>query len=299
MKCIVPVILFALLQNSVYSQKIYKTPNHIYLGELNQEPNDSIKSYTLKTNTLYSETNEDLKIFNYYLAKDKIILFSVFANRKSKNLWQLLDSSRIKNIESGRQLNDIYINAINQARYRPYDVLGNIKRQDIIPIVSIDGKYYMPAGFWLVEFFLVSQKATVYPNENAPCIINIASEPITLKAYTDKLKEINTGYRSHFTNPFYFYSPSSVFTHTPSIFRSFDTKFNKQHVYRFYTLNNSMIIADTYNFIRGIDRFAYIPGKGIVGGSFDFYFCRYGVTPDYARQVMDEAIMMAEELKEK
>ncbi len=55
------------------------------------------------------------------------------------------------------------------------------------------------------------------------------------------------------------------------------------------------------NHHRGIDRFVYIPEKGIVGGSYDFYF-RYPEgfhIPDTIlwKNILEENVMTAEELK--
>jgi hypothetical protein len=51
--------------------------------------------------------------------------------------------------------------------------------------------------------------------------------------------------------------------------KEFSIKGNK--AYQFWTFDGWWSV-DGYNEHRGIDRFLYIPDKGIVGGSFDFYF---------------------------
>ncbi|MCS3556176.1 hypothetical protein EDF66_10399 [Sphingobacterium sp. JUb20] len=48
----------------------------------------------------------------------------------------------------------------------------------------------------------------------------------------------------------------------------------KEIAYKFGTYA-SWNIVDGWNYPSGIDRLVYISGKGIVGGSFDFYFESY------------------------
>ncbi|QQQ30075.1 hypothetical protein [Chryseobacterium indoltheticum] len=80
----------------------------------------------------------------------------------------------------------------------------------------------------------------------------------------------------------------------------------KNKAYQFWTFDGWWAI-DGYNEHRGIDRFLYIPDKGIVGGSYDFYFRLkpkissndYFTVSDYALwdNIINEKIMIAKELK--
>lgn len=70
--------------------------------------------------------------------------------------------------------------------------------------------------------------------------------------------------------------------------------------YQFWTLDGWWYY-DGLNEYRGIDRFVYIPEKGIVGGSYDFYF---GYEKGYSisnailwDNIINEKVMIAEELK--
>ena len=55
-----------------------------------------------------------------------------------------------------------------------------------------------------------------------------------------------------------------------------------------------------YNYERGIDRFIYVPEKGIIGGSFDFYFYHHRKKlpikyTDFLNNIKEEKVMVAKE----
>jgi len=57
----------------------------------------------------------------------------------------------------------------------------------------------------------------------------------------------------------------------PLLFRSGSVQINGKEAYKFWKYAG-WNVADGSNFRRGIDCFLFMPGVGIVGGSFDFYF---------------------------
>ncbi|MDR2283821.1 MAG: hypothetical protein LBE37_11455 [Sphingobacterium sp.] len=66
---------------------------------------------------------------------------------------------------------------------------------------------------------------------------------------------------------------------------------------------------DNHEWYRGIDRFVYVPNKGIVGGSYDFYFkdplprdykqvARRNINmAEFKKNIYDEKIMLAKEVR--
>jgi len=91
---------------------------------------------------------------------------------------------------------------------------------------------------------------------------------------------------------------------------------NGEQAYQFWTLTD-WSSPSSYSYNRGVDRFVYMPDKGIVGGSYDFYFLvefdrgwdrvfnikgdlrpRHRKTKEELWQnVIQEKVMLAEELK--
>ncbi len=79
--------------------------------------------------------------------------------------------------------------------------------------------------------------------------------------------------------------------------------------YQFWTFLPWGRVMDDHEWHRGIDRFVYVPNKGIVGGSYDFYF-KDPLPKDYKRvarrninmaefkkNIYDEKIMLAKEVR--
>lgn len=84
----------------------------------------------------------------------------------------------------------------------------------------------------------------------------------------------------------------------------------REEGYQFWTFVPWGKVMDDLSWYRGIDRFLYIPAKGIVGGSYDFYFKdplpkenpqipRRNITMQkFKENILNEKIMLAEELKD-
>ncbi len=69
--------------------------------------------------------------------------------------------------------------------------------------------------------------------------------------------------------------------------------------YQFWTYIDWTQHEYNYDFERGIDRFVYAPEKGIIGGSFDFYFYYHRIKlpikyTDFLNNIKEEKVMIAE-----
>ncbi len=69
--------------------------------------------------------------------------------------------------------------------------------------------------------------------------------------------------------------------------------------YQFWTYIDWTQYEYKYDFERGIDRFVYAPGKGIIGGSFDFYFYYHRKKlpikySDFLNNIKEEKVMIIE-----
>ncbi|MFD2554387.1 hypothetical protein [Sphingobacterium tabacisoli] len=79
--------------------------------------------------------------------------------------------------------------------------------------------------------------------------------------------------------------------------------------YQFWTFVPWGRVMDDHEWERGIDRFVYVPGKGIVGGSYDFYFkdplsreykpvARRKINMlEFKQNIFDEKVMLAKEVQ--
>src|SRR5690606_39188885 len=81
--------------------------------------------------------------------------------------------------------------------------------------------------------------------------------------------------------------------------RKFDYK--GYRAYQFWTYMDWIHPMSLYYYERGIDRFVYIPEKGVVGGSFDFYFLfhhrdiKLNMTR-FRENIYQERVMLAEDI---
>lgn len=65
--------------------------------------------------------------------------------------------------------------------------------------------------------------------------------------------------------------------------------------YQYWTYTDWHENTIGYEVERGIDRFVYVPDKGIVGGSFDFYFHRKEIgfnLVQFAKNIKEEKVML-------
>ncbi|WP_333578060.1 hypothetical protein [Sphingobacterium sp.] len=77
---------------------------------------------------------------------------------------------------------------------------------------------------------------------------------------------------------------------------------NNSDGYQFWTYMDWTVPDSSYDIERGIDRFVYLPDKGIIGGSFDFYFyfnrkklpIKY---TDFLNNIKEEKVMIADDFK--
>ncbi|MCL8000570.1 hypothetical protein M8994_20480, partial [Brucella sp. 21LCYQ03] len=232
----------------------------------------NIKSYTLDTEDLYA-FNSQVEIFNIFPkyktnTRDdrEIILFSVLPDVTSLKLWNKVDLSEIvvdtisfKDLLALKQLSlyELYSGTYNEHNkfFNKYKV-----------VVKRNGEYYMACNT-LLQFFALRDKPDMF---NAVWgTINKDQTPVTLKSVAGYYKSIKSDF------PLVSYSDGySAFDRLRDRkeFLSKKFKIGKLNAYQFWSLTDWHMPSHAYEVDRGIDRFVYIPGKGIVGGSFDFYF---------------------------
>ena len=300
------LIIFALNFSILFSQK------YIMLDSLKVK--FPVNEYTLNTKDIYKVDGE-IKVFNVYLSKNSILLLSIMpeapkafakegitdynnlgkkiiSNKKnSNNNWTLIDFAKIKNNTlSSSKILDIAThwmeNNSPQSKTFEYKL---IKKEN--------GNYYVSKNCF-TEFFQVTD---IRSPLIAPLgIINISEPKVTIKQMEEVFKkqypkehfplDIRKGIQSK--------SLDVVYAVHNYLSKDYIIKGNK--AYQFWTLDGWWY-HDGLNEYRGIDRFVYIPEKGIVGGSYDFYF---GYEKGYSisnailwDNIINEKVMIAEELK--
>ncbi|SEL99118.1 hypothetical protein SAMN05421740_12113, partial [Parapedobacter koreensis] len=172
-----------------------------------------------------------------------------------------------------------------------------------------DGKYFK-SNHCLAEFFYALEHSSRF---NTPYgTLNTGQQPISIREM-EKVFDQQDEFPFQGSFPLDVRLPWTYLNHWWLVQREYLSKvfeINGEQAYQFWTLTDWRN-HDGYNLHRGIDRFVYIPDKGIVGGSYDFYFLfeenwgfiekgrdRHTKTRDELWQnVLEEKVMLAEELR--
>lgn len=288
-------ILFILLciPCFVFSQKYF------LLEELKTD--FKVETYTLDTSELYG-VRKNLNIYNVYLSPNHILLLSVLPDLDESILprtdergqnWTVLDFEKLskEDIISKSKVKEIVSDWL-------VSNTPEKKRLDFKLIKKVNNRYYV-SKLCLTEFFnITSLKGPLVSSYGT---LNISEQKVTVKEVEKSFKEQFPGRKfimdvrdldrlRNLSDPFSFRN-----------YLSKEYKIKGNTAYQFWTFDGWWNI-DGYNEHRGIDRLVYIPGKGIVGGSYDFYFRlshnRFRLS-DYRlwENIINEKVMTAEELK--
>ncbi|MEC3878772.1 hypothetical protein [Parapedobacter sp. 10938] len=255
-----------------------------------------VAKYTLDTKALYG-TDHHIELYNVWLSNE-LVLFSVLPDFSRSGAWEKVDTAKLE----GRILSKTDFRRDMQEKYL---VEGSEKKSMHYALIKrMDGDFYVSKNC-LLEYFNIRN----YPPElHTPYgTINTGQSKLTIK-------EMAILYQRHFPDsPF----PLDILQQ-PAMgdqlllrreYLSKQFELNGEKAYQFWTFID-WNMSDGRNTQRGIDRFIYMPSKGIVGGSYDFYFffkAKLDFTPDKDRyiismnqwqdNIMEEKVMLAEELK--
>lgn len=269
-----------------------------------------LNPYTLNSKELYG-VDETIEMYNFYHGAT-LILFSVLPDFTSDENWGEVDIADIREHVLGDK----------QALGRAMDEhnftkgYGTKRKTHLYSLVKHEDGKYFKSSFCLTEFFYVVHYSSRF---NTPYgVLNTGQEPITIK----KMKRVfEEGKEFHAPKTMSFpldvraivEGKNTYLDHWWLVQREYlsrELELNGEKAYQFWTFTD-WGDYDTYNLRRGVDRFIYLPGKGIVGGSYDFYFLfvdtwtyppqerkRHAKTSEELWQnVLDEKVMLAEELE--
>ncbi len=269
------------------------------------ESDFEVKEYTLDTKEIYN-IRKDINLYNVYVSKENILLLSVLPDLDEKILprmdergsnWKIIDYDKIKDkIFSKSEILNMVFNWKS-------DNTPDKKTLQYKIVKKENGSYYV-SKLCLTEFFSIADFK--FPIISTYSTINISEPKVSIKQMQESFKkqipveefimDVRTGN--------YFRRLDNSYSFRNYLSKEFFIKKNK--AYQFWTFDGWWVI-DGYNEHRGIDRFLYIPDKGIVGGSYDFYFRLkpkissndYFTVSDYALwdNIINEKIMIAKALK--
>ena len=289
-------LLLFLFPSIFFSQKYF------LLDSLKKHP---VKEYTLNTNDIYG-VDRDISIYNVFVTNSNILLISVLpdledqlflSNETKQNKWERIDVEKIKD----QILTDEQI--VNIAYEWSTDNTPERKTMDYKLVKKENGIYYI-SKYCLTELFNISSIEP--PLISSYGVINIMDKKVSIQ-------EMQTSFEKQFpTTKFILDVRDENFLRNLSVYYNYRNYLSKEITikndiaYQFWTFDGWWA-QDGYNEHRGIDRFLYIPKKGIVGGSYDFFFRlkpksssnKYFTESSIHlwRNIINEKIMVAKELK--
>lgn len=295
-RIILIICLLAFFLNS-YSQ------DYRYIMLDNLRDKSTITNYTLRVRDLY-DCDGSIELFNIRpkpiasLPKtysDVLILCSVLPDFESSENWFSIDSASFKsNIISFKQLLD---NATSSLNIFDMQIKKNTKFLHKYQVVKKVGDQYLVSKKCLVEFYAIRE----YPrNYNIPyATIDITQKKVSIKEMKNVFESL-THEKKVF--PLDIRELPIYLDDNLRVRREYITstiKLKGLTAYKFWTFTD-WSITDGWNVDRGIDRFVYIPDRGIVGGSFDFYFHFLNKIRDnnkWFKNILDENVIIANEFK--
>ncbi len=260
--------------------------------------------YTIKTLEHYG-VDETIELYNV-LDGAKLYLFSVLPDFKSGENWKVIDPATLSNKTfSGGELSALFSEKVMSTDYLEKKSLRYF-------LIKKETDQYFESNFCLSEFFFVGANYNSSFFNNPYGVINIGQEPLSVEKMMDIFRsEKDEMFRLPF--PLDVRQPHTYLHNRWLLQREYLSKsfaLKGDTAYQFWTLIDWQF-HDGFNTQRGVDRFVYIPSKGIVGGSYDFYFLApenwhwlrnnikgFVLTrEDLWSYVQQERIMLAEEFK--
>lgn len=285
-----------LLLVSIYGN----TQTRVFIIDLDTPHVRNDFSYThfkMATSPLYG-VDGSIELFNLFPSSirhnSELILFSILPDLSGKDDWADLNSLGAYREVSFQELLRMKDKNLSITYEDPYFTrYGNEIRLG----VRQEGQVKV-ANMCLLQFFAI---------RNYPEVLNRPLGTIDTGQRTVSIKQFQLEYEQHYPGDSFPLLPGqgvSISFEPLRMKREFLSRrftYNGEPAYQFWTFYD-WSTRDGYEIERGIDRFVYVPGKGIVGGSFDFYFYfhRQQLGLPYALfrdNILQEKVMLAEELK--
>jgi len=307
--------LLLLLSFIFVNVSLFSRPKYFVMPD--KPENYSIDQYKLSTEKLYGiEKNVELFTLTFHNGPDSISKDKINANTQLNIILiavlpDLLGSADWKEINLDTIKDDIITTSVLNRLFRINTLSGlddpygpKTKYFDEYQIIRKIGNKYFASKHCLIQFFAVRNRPSIF--QHVFGTINIEQEPL-------KITEMETIFKKRYpgTNfpPYtigdtpYSYSSAIDYLRDRKEYLSKTIKFQNNEIgYQFWTYTNWHTHDHELEVDRGIDRFVYVPGKGIVGGSFDFYFYFYRKKlpikySDFLNNVKEEKVMIAPEFK--
>jgi len=214
------------------------------------------------------------ELYNLHLSSGRLILFSILPSPVDGGThWSKVDLKDLKsNVITSFAMDSLSSTNLKRFEKSGYSNRNLVKLSNIKIILKKANEYYLPDTDCLTELFdtNVSFPNSGFSNQNPYVKIDTSIVQLNIAQFEKQYQSKNKGAYSY-NNPYSednkirppgFRTPLLMFSHSGAI--------NNMYVQYFWTLDDWSI--DGLNLERGIDRFIFCQGVGIIGGDFTFYF---------------------------
>ncbi|GAA0881855.1 hypothetical protein GCM10009120_04510 [Sphingobacterium siyangense subsp. cladoniae] len=268
------ILFLLLITHTIYAEASER--KYVLLNGKNDIGEDIRSHYLLNTKKLY-KVDYNVEIYNFLFPGNEdrnknLFLFSVLPDLITGRGWEeIKDQNIIKNL--------LDIETLKEELFVPSFITsgseyGNPQKffGEYLAVKKSGEKYFYAPNTLLEKFTIVSFE-NIFPSVYG--YLNLNQPKVELKEYLELFKK-------SFPNevlPFEFdkkvVAPSYRFGwRLWKEYLSKEVKTSAGTAYQFWTIGSSNG-ADYYDWTKGINRFLYLPTKGIIGGSYDFYFRDY------------------------
>ncbi len=296
-RCVIFVLLLIILSYNSFGQAKY-----LFIDSLPEQY--SVHHYTLSTKNLY-KVDSQVELFNMIYREEvdssrqsnNLILFSVLPDFTTNTLWTTIDPDSIKqeNIVKYYHFRRMY----NEITLENYTAKQGDKTKffNEYKIIVKRGDTFFVSNNCLLQFYCIDNRNAIFNNIFGT--INTRQTPHRIvdveRIFHEEYKELEFPLYT-LRDPLKFNMFARLRDRREYLSEIF-TNAKGVSLYKFWTYTDWHEHRIYYEVERGIDRFVYLPGKGIVGGSFDFYFYYHrealGLTvKDFIDNIRAEKVMI-------
>lgn len=246
--------------------------------------------YTLDTQKMYGIKGE-IELYNLEGYNNEFLLFSVLPDLETHENWQEVPYVLIeKNIVSAYKIRELIWAEKELKIFNKYRL-----------VKKVENKFFVAKNVLIEKFQVLDYDTSI--KISGSNVIN-TKEPIRTH------QDIKKAYTTQINPTFPMEDQVSIRKELKALYLFDIQEKNDQKIYLFWTFSDwenrqISVVGGNYHYTqevktpqdyayhRGIDRFAYIEGKGIVGGSYDFYFDQH--PKDFKRMIRKD-IMWAKKL---
>jgi hypothetical protein len=212
-------------------------------------------------------TNLTVEVYNILFNNDALAVFSVMPSLFVKNpSWKKINIDTVKaQIITLSGLQDTIRNKFANYPIQDRGITDPLKYYNYILIIKKADGYYFNTTDCITEFFQIAKTGDDKP---APFKINPNAEMLSIAEYESGYRRKHGEYSSNFSM-----SENSYFNDDvksgPLLNMSYIIDDKGEKAYKFWLLDQWIVHNSNYR--RGMDRFIFKPGVGVIGASYDFY----------------------------